>query len=133
MFRKLPLTNKLFGVGPDCYTNYAYEFNSAEMRARWGEKVLANAHNEWLNTMFTLGIIGLASYAGFFAVSFISFISRKRAYAMSIAAAAVIAAYTSHNFFCYQQVLCTPYVFAIIGLCTAFEKNNRRRKASVYR
>ena len=128
MFRKLPLTNKLFGVGPDCYANYAYEFRSAQMRARWGDQVLANAHNEWLNTLFTLGIAGLLSYAGFFAVSFITFINRKRAYALSIAAAAAIAAYAGHNFFCYQQVLCTPYIFAIIGLCTAFEKNFRRRK-----
>ena len=128
MFRSLPLTNKLFGVGPDCYANYAYEFRSAQMRARWGDQVLANAHNEWLNTFFTLGIAGLLSYAGFFAVSFITFINKKRAYALSIAAAAAIAAYAGHNFFCYQQVLCTPYIFAIIGLCTAFEKNSRRRK-----
>ncbi len=133
MFGSLPLTNKLFGVGPDCYANYAYEFRSAEMGAMWGDKVLANAHNEWLNTLFTMGIVGLLSYAGFFAVSFVTFINKKRAYALSIAAAAVIAAYAGHNFFCYQQVLCTPYVFAIIGLCTAFEKNFRRRKASYHR
>ena len=133
MFAKLPLTNKLFGVGPDCYANYAYEFRSAQMRAVWGDKVLANAHNEWLNTLFTLGIFGFLSYAGFFAVSFVSFINKKRAYALSIAAAAVIAAYVGHNFFCYQQVLCTPFVFAIIGLCTAIEKSFRRRKGAYRR
>ncbi len=121
MFKSFPLTNKLFGIGPDCYAEYAYEYSSPEMTAKWGAKVLANAHNEWLNTLFNLGIIGFTAYFSIFASAFVSFIRKKRIKAITLAGAASIAAYVFHNFFCYQQVLCTPYIFAIIGLCTALE------------
>ncbi len=124
MFSGFPFLNKLFGIGPDCYAEYAYEYRSAQMKARWGSSVLANAHNEWLNMLFNLGIAGFTAYMSIFAAAFRGFISRRRITALSIAGAASIAAYLSHNFFCYQQVLCTPYIFAIIGICRAFERRH---------
>ena len=130
MFRNFPLSNKLFGIGPDCYAEYAYEYRSAEMQAKWGGNVLANAHNEWFNMMFNIGIVGLISYLAIFVTAFVSFIRRKNISALSIAGAASIGAYVCHNFFCYQQVLCTPFIFAIIGLCIAFERNTDQGAAN---
>ncbi|MBR2274660.1 MAG: hypothetical protein IJ873_01140, partial [Lachnospiraceae bacterium] len=100
-------------------SEFAYEFHTREMLLKWGNKVLANAHNEWLNTAFTLGITGFLSYLSIFASAFIQFIRRKNISALSIAGAAAVASYVCHNFFCYQQVLCTPFIFAIIGICKA--------------
>ncbi len=128
MFKNFPFTNKLFGIGPDCFAEYAYEFKSAEMEAKWGGKVLANAHNEWLNTLFTMGIVGFVSYLSIFFTAFVRFIRKKRISALTIAGAAAIASYVFHNFFCYQQVLCTPYIFAIIALCIAFGAKPRSRR-----
>ncbi|MCR5789849.1 MAG: O-antigen ligase family protein [Lachnospiraceae bacterium] len=121
MFRDFPLTAKLFGIGPDCYAEYAYEYHSAEMMEKWGGEVLPNAHNEWFNTLFNLGILGLISYVAVFFSAFRDFIMKKHISAISMAGAAAIAAYVCHNFFCYQQILCTPFIFAIMGLCKALE------------
>lgn len=131
MFKSFPFTNKLFGAGPDCFAEYAYEFRSEEMELRWGGNVLANAHNEWLNTLFTLGVAGFISYLSIFFTAFVRFIRKRRISALTIAGAAAIASYVSHNFFGYQQVLCTPYIFAIIALCIAFvaKPRSRRRQA----
>ncbi|MBR2276233.1 MAG: O-antigen ligase family protein, partial [Lachnospiraceae bacterium] len=119
MMKSFRLPELLFGVGPDCYSEFAYEFHTREMLLKWGNKVLANAHNEWLNTAFTLGITGFLSYLSIFASAFVQFIRRKNISALSIAGAAAVASYVCHNFFCYQQVLCTPFIFAIIGICKA--------------
>ncbi|MBQ7563356.1 MAG: O-antigen ligase family protein [Lachnospiraceae bacterium] len=125
MLRDFRLPRLLFGVGPDCYSEYAYEFHTQEMLLKWGNRVLANAHNEWLNTLFTLGIAGFLSYAAIFFSAFATFIRRKNISAFSLAAAAAIASYVCHNFFCYQQVLCTPFIFAIIGISASVLRSRK--------
>lgn len=60
MFRRLPLMHKLFGYGPDTFGIF--------MVMDYWDKVAANgvifdsAHNEYLQYLITIGIVGLFSY-----------------------------------------------------------------------
>ncbi|MDE6714004.1 MAG: hypothetical protein K2K20_09730, partial [Lachnospiraceae bacterium] len=82
----------------------------------WQGMKLVCAHNEFLNMLVTQGILGAMAYVGIF----VSFIVRCTKNGKEIKAvvpfAAAALAYMGHNFFCYQQCICTPTVFLLMGI-----------------
>ncbi len=106
----------LFGAGPDGFYNTAYTYHAEELYAKWGENtILTCAHNEWLTQIINIGIVGGIAYLGIFVSAFIMFTKKSKEIPELIAPAMCIAAYFAHNFFCYQQIICTPIIFIIIG------------------
>ena len=118
MFAEMDLPDKLFGVGSECYPYYAYENYKEIVDQKWGGSVLTNAHNEWFNAIINYGIIGATSYLSIFITSIINCIKRAKRSPEMIMVVACVVAYMSHNFFCYQQVLCTPFIMIILGIAT---------------
>lgn len=116
MFSEEGMLNKLFGVGPDCYFQYANGHYAEELRMMWGDNALTNAHNEWLNILINAGIFGVVSYLGIFLSSVKRFMKERDREIILVGIAACIVSYMVYDFFCYQEVLCTPYVFIWIGM-----------------
>lgn len=116
MFVEMDLPDKLFGVGPECYPYYAYENYKEIVDQKWSGSVLTNAHNEWFNAVINYGIVGAVSYLAIFITGIARCIKRAKLIPEMVMVIACIVAYVSHNFFCYQQVLCTPFVFIILGI-----------------
>lgn len=112
---EMPFGRKLIGVGPDCYSYYAYEHYADYINSMWGENILTNAHNEWINMIVNYGFLGAASYIGIFISALAGFVKHAKEEPVLIACAGCIVAYMGHNVFCYQQVLCTPFVIIIMG------------------
>ena len=106
------------GAGPDQFNAFVYEYCGAEMEARWSAEavVFGNAHNEWLNEFITIGIIGGLAYIGVFISSLVLFLKKSGKTPELLIPAMCIVAYMAHDFFCYQQILCTPAIFIIMGL-----------------
>ena len=115
MFWDMDVVHKLFGVGPDGYAPYAYSFYQERLGQLWGERTLTNAHNEWPNAAINYGIIGASAYIGIFITAIRQFVKNWSENPMLIGFAACVVSYMCHNFFCYQQVCCTPFMFIIIG------------------
>lgn len=105
----------LIGVGPDCYAHYAYAYYADWLNSKWGNNVLTNAHNEWMNMIVNYGFSGAICYLGIFVSALVTFLRKADKAPISIACAACIASYMGHNLFCYQQVLCTPFLFMIMA------------------
>lgn len=116
MFREYPFYMKLFGCGPDCFASYSYAMHSTELTAKFGNSILTNAHNEWFTSLLFFGIFGLVSYLGIFVAQAASCIKKAAKEPFLIAVAMCILAYIGHNFFCYQQIVCTPLIFIIMGM-----------------
>ncbi len=116
VFREESLPHKLMGIGPDCLSSYVAVYHREEIELYWGQKVLTNAHNEWLNMLINGGIVGFISYAGIFVTAVKRFLRAecRNVFLTGIAAAAV--SYMAYNFFCYQQVCCTPFMFILMGI-----------------
>jgi hypothetical protein len=115
MFRDMSILNKLFGVGPDGYAPYAYAFYSSRLTEMWGDRTLTNAHNEWMNAVINYGLLGATAYIGIFITSVKNFAKAQLERPEMVGFIACIVSYMCHNFFCYQQVCCTPFLFLIIG------------------
>lgn len=109
------LPHRVFGVGPDCFNSYVTAYHGEETELLWGDKQLTNVHNEWLNILINGGILGAMAYLGIFVSAVYRFLrGRTKTFLLTGIAAAVVA-YMCYNFFCYQQVLCTPFVFILMG------------------
>lgn len=122
--------HKLIGVGPDCFAEYIYSVFSPEQlliqEGRWADAVYANAHNEWLNHLVNLGIMGTGCYLGIFCAGFIGSISRlktqdKEQRRIGLLGALAILLYATASLTCFQQCISTPLLFAVLGLCRSRE------------
>lgn len=124
MFGELPLFQKLFGIGSDCYAVYAYSNPAyAEvLRGYFGtETMVANSHNEWLNALLCTGIIGSLLYIGLF----LSVMRQCFTKCVSVHTSPIVPAvglcvlgYMAHNMFCYQQICATGPIFLLMGIAT---------------
>lgn len=110
------LPHRIFGVGPDCFNSYVTAYHGEEAALYWGNKLLTNAHNEWLTMLINGGILGAAAYLGIFVSAAGRFMQGRRRNDLLTGITAAIVAYMCYNFFCYQQVLCTPFVFMLMGM-----------------
>lgn len=131
-FLELPLKRKLFGVGPDCFSAYCYADSSlsGQLDHFFGRnQTLTNAHNEFLNAMFCLGAIGLASFILIFATAFTRFFRHRREQPLALMGALAVLVYAAHNFFCYQQVCSTPFLFLILGMAENLLRNGQKSAA----
>ena len=116
MFMDMGFGHKLLGVGPDGYAPYAYSFYQERLTQLWGERTLTNAHNEWLNAVVNYGLLGGISYLGIFISSIVSCGRKAKQMPELIMIMVCVVAYMSHNLFCYQQVLCTPFIIIIMAI-----------------
>ncbi len=114
-----------FGAGPDGFYNTAYTYHAEELYAKWGENtILTCAHNEWVTQIINIGITGGIAYLGIFVSALLCFAKRSDKIPELIAPAMCITAYFFHNFFCYQQIICTPIIFIIIGAGVSIVRTN---------
>lgn len=60
-YQKQPIHHKLFGYGPDTFGIITVKNYFEDMVRRYGEK-FDSAHNEYLQYLVTIGIVGLTAY-----------------------------------------------------------------------
>lgn len=123
-FLQLPLLHKLFGVGPDAFSAYLYSMEESRelLRSLWGNLTLTNAHNEYLNHLFCYGLLGLISWLTVLIGGVCYFFKKAKEKPYVMGFALCIAAYGCHNFFCYQQVCCTSFLFILMGVGESLTK-----------
>lgn len=126
-FAEIPWWRKLIGVGPDCFSSYFYGINeyAVQLYEMWGNDTLTNAHNEWMNAIICYGLVGGIAYLLIFAAGIRTFLKNRFTCPEAVFAALCLISYFGHNLFCYQQVLCTPYAFWILGMGTAMLQRTR--------
>ncbi len=121
MFTDLPLLQKMFGIGPDCYAFYAYSnpVYAEELTGFFGQNMVANAHNEWLNALLCNGIVGSLLYIGLFISVMVKCFTKDESEHMHPLAPMVglcVLGYITHNVFCYQQICATGPIFVLMGV-----------------
>lgn len=121
-FCHAPFLQKIIGAGPDCFAEYIYSLTDINLpevtEGFWRGVIFANAHNEWLNQLINIGIVGVVTYAGIF-------VSAAKRYRGMLAGLLVIALYFLNSLVSFQQVMNAPILFLLFGL---FE--SVRRKAN---
>ena len=121
MFGELEPLQKLFGVGSDCYALHAYSNPGyvEELLVYFGQYMVANSHNEWLNSLLCNGLIGSVLYLGLFiSVMIKCFINSDSGHMHPFAPmiGLCVLGYITHNMFCYQQICATGPIFILMGI-----------------
>ena len=70
-FKDFPILKKLFGAGPETYPIYTYTYDYYNMIHAFDE-IYDSPHNEWIQYLFTTGIVGFICYYGWTAASIIN-------------------------------------------------------------
>lgn len=114
-YSSLPWYRKIVGIGPDCFLTYVYDnLDKVTVAKAFRIQPLANAHNEFLTMLVNTGLLGCISYAGIFISSI------KNAYRNTNPFIKVILfgilGYMINNFFSFQQVISTSFVFVLLGI-----------------
>lgn len=117
-----------FGVGPDCFSYVMDKFFYTEVREFWKGKQLACAHCEWLNMFVNEGLVGLTAYAGIFISMCVRLGKTVKDEPMAMPCLAAVCAYMGYNLFCYQQSVCTPTIFVLMGIGEMIIMYSRRTK-----
>lgn len=116
-FKSLPLLQKMFGVGPDCFSAYYQdipEINESVSNFFSG-LLLTNAHNEYLTKLINTGVIGLISYLSVFVIIMWEFLKGRMEQQVLGVFVLVAISYFVHNIFCYEQVCSTPIFFILLA------------------
>lgn len=124
MFKEMSPMQKLFGVGPDCFSAFAYASPSlsAYLFEKFGNARLTNAHNELLTMLVNTGITGVILYYTMMIVFIRRCIINARKDILCYIPAACVVGYLIHNIVSFSQVLSFPYVFLLMGMERAMER-----------
>ena len=128
----LPLYQKLFGVGPDAFSEHLYHIPEIQqtLQHKWGSLRLTNAHNEYLNSLICYGMVGLLSWLIVLMGGIFYFYKKScekaEFYPMILGFSLCIMSYFCHNIFCYQQVCCTPFLFIVLGIGERYVRDHER-------
>ncbi len=108
----------LIGYGPDSYTFVAYVQNYQLLSENLNVQntYLTNSHNEWYTMFLNQGVLGGIAYMGIFLGAVVEFIRGRARNPWVVGCAMCAASYFMHNLFCYQQMVCTPFIFTILGI-----------------
>ncbi len=121
LYKNLPLQEKLFGVGPNCYMDALQGFLAeqpllvADFQTYFGDLSLTTAHNEYFDYLINQGVFGLLSYAGIIVLFFQQLLQKNPSRSQEIASLCVISylLFVTVNF---SIVLSTPYFFIFLGI-----------------
>ena len=98
------------------------------MNDYWKPDVLTNAHNEFLNLLICIGIGGLLSFLLLLGAGARRFYRIGKEHPEVLMGLLAVCSYAAHNFFCYQQVCCTPFLFLILGLSEQLARRAEEEK-----
>lgn len=114
--------HRLFGVGPDCMSAYLYNDAGIGLR-NWakevfGNKILTNAHCEWLTVLTNVGVLGVISYVGMIISLMVNALKNKKSN-IGRACGFGILAYTANGLVSFQQTMGAVTLFVIMGMAGA--------------
>lgn len=118
MYGQMPAFQKFFGVGPDCFSAYAYSLPEVaqELKDFFGASRLTNAHNELLTALVNTGIWGVCFFIGIFASFSTKCMKEGRRDPAFYLFAVPVICYFIHNMVSFAQVLNLPFLFLLLGM-----------------
>lgn len=118
-----PFFIKLFGAGPDTTTLILYKYFKSEMSDELGV-YYASAHNEYLNYLVTIGLLGTLLYIAILIISVIKCFQRSKRDAFFGAVGLAIIAYSSMAIVNISQPITMPFIYLLIAFANlrSFDK-----------
>lgn len=119
IFREFSLWRKLFGSGPDTFY-YTFQPYFEELTKYWTSSTNA-AHNEYLNYLITIGILGASAYCTALISGVIHCFRRMKQQPVGAVYCAAVICYGAQALVSIAQPITTPLVIIFLGLCAGID------------
>ncbi len=126
IFCDAPLVNKLFGYGNESFGIYMKAYYYDDMTNIVG-KIYDNAHNELLQYLVTLGVVGLVAYVGVFVASVVYMLKHGKSNYLVYAFVAATVGYFVQALININQPITTPLYFVIMALGVGYTTYLRKK------
>lgn len=126
-FSEFPLWKKLIGSGPETYGIVTRVFDYYEMKDTFGE-IYDSAHNEYLQYLFTTGIIGLVSYLGWLSSGVFNIFTKVKHSPWAKACAFAVIAYGFQAFVNITVPIVVPVFLLMLAMGLAALREERQEK-----
>lgn len=115
LYGKLPWKNKIFGCGLSCFYNFVYPAYGADMIEKINS-VFYDAHNDFLQTLATMGIVGVFAFFGLIISAIVNAFRKWKERPMQIAVVLALAAFLIQGLVNSYSIFTLPLLFIILGL-----------------
>lgn len=122
LFKNGGIKNILIGTGPDTFGPVIKAVYREDMLKRHGS-VFDNAHNEYLNYLVTVGILGVLAYISILGTIIFRCVKRSKDKLSFLLVITVIVSYSAQALFNLATPIVTPYLFVFISIGEAFIRN----------
>ena len=123
LFKNGGIKNMLVGTGPDTFGPVIKAIYREDMLKRHGS-VFDNAHNEYLNYLVTIGILGAMAYITALVSYSIRCVKRCKDNVGFLIVILVVTSYCSQALFNLATPIVTPYLFVFLGIGEAYIRRN---------
>ena len=125
IYGKFPFMHKLLGFGPDTFGIITVHGYYDDMISRYNEK-FDSAHNEYLQYLVTIGIVGVTAYAGFICTSIIHIIRKAKKCPFVMAVPIAVVCYCAQAFVNISVPIVAPIMFTLIMVGLSAVQNDSK-------
>lgn len=124
-WKKLPVGRKFFGYGVNCFHQFLYQYQGAEL-ATYGGRIV-DPHNEVLQFLSMTGIFGAVSYFGLLIGTAVSAAKMARQYPVMMMGTIAICSYLAQGMVNNPTVFLTPTLFLYLGILKSLERHYKEK------
>ena len=124
-WKKLPVGRKFFGYGVNCFHQFLYQYQGAEL-ATYGGRII-DPHNEVLQFLSMTGIFGAVSYFGLLIGTAVSAAKMARQYPIMMVGTITICSYLAQGMVNNPTVFLTPTLFLYLGILKSLERHYKEK------
>ena len=115
IFHDANLWQKLFGTGPDTFY-FAFQPYFTQLQ-EYGDSSTDAAHNEYINYLITIGIVGTLSYLAFTGSALVRGFKASKKVPVVLARAAAVVCYLAQAVVNIALPIATPLFFIFVAMC----------------
>lgn len=119
---------KLFGTGPETFY-FSFSPYFGELWDRFGDTSTDAAHNEYINYLLNIGIVGLASYLTFTGSALVRAFKSAKKKPMALVFASAVVAYMAQAIVNIAVPIATPLFIIFVSLCEAVARQEKERES----
>ena len=118
----MPVLQKLTGYGVNCYHMLIQQYGGEEVANVFGGAILVDAHNEILQFMITMGLVGTVGYFGLLISTGVTSFKKYAKQPEFLLGVTVVCGYVAQAMVNNPTVFLTPYLFLMLGIIRSMEK-----------
>ena len=124
IYERFPVLHKLFGYGPDTFGIITVNTYYEDMVSRYGEKY-DSAHNEYIQYLITIGIVGLTAYLGLLCTSLMRIVHMAKDNPIIMAVPIAVVCYGAQAFVNISVPIVAPIMLTLIMVGLSADQENK--------